>query len=94
MTVTLILPAKVIPNETPVRKPTGKVVYRLTREIKVFTEDRRPVIKHDGLVFLADPDGTVCAVSSEDKFAVDCYLHEAIELLEEIQEAEKTIKED
>ena len=59
-TIKIILPASQIPEDATVTKRTGKQEYRLTRVIKVYsnnTEERHEIAAKDGAVFLGGRAG-------------------------------------
>ncbi len=83
MQVTLVLHAMDIPDNTPVRKLTGEVVYTLKKEIKVYADlipQQRQVLKGDDVVFLMG-GSSINAYPATTKFAVDLPIDEAIDLL-------------
>lgn len=79
--ITLLLPSSLIKDGTRVRKPTGDVVYTLTRKLEIFyskgarevVETPAAPVQHAGLVFLigGHNEGQVSACPDTKVFAVD-----------------------
>ena len=74
--VTLTLPASEIPNNTSVRKVTGKKIYKLWREIKIYGENRQEVKPDEDLIFIvAENDGGITCIKDSTLLSVnfECY---------------------
>lgn len=71
--LSLLLPAKFIPDGTEVRKPTGQVKYNLVRQLTVHYDkapDKKQVIHTEGVIYLLG-DTSACGYPDDRVFAVD-----------------------
>lgn len=77
MTISIVLEARQIPNESDVCKATGSKVYTLRREIRIFKEkklkdeDIPNITASDGIVFLVSDDGNINCVSETTKLKMN-----------------------
>lgn len=78
--ITLVCPAKEIPDNYSVRKPSGQKLYRLVREIKIYGEQRQ-VVNAEGIVYLVAGE-SINAIKDDTLVAMDLMEEDAIEFLE------------
>lgn len=87
--VTIILPAKAIPDLRTVRKVTGQVQYVLRHKFPVYVQGQdsktlQTLTGLAGMLFLVGENG-VTAISGDQRLAVDLPIAEAIETLQQLE---------
>lgn len=87
MTITLVLQAQFIPEDSVIRKITGEKTYVLKKRIKVYGPNS-PVSESlggpDVQFIIGQSDGSITAVTSTQEFALDLLIDDAIDLLADL----------